>query len=50
MLAGWDRSSVRLPRTADADEIEATFAKGVRTIAMPKAETAMPRTIEVKGS
>ncbi len=42
--------SVRLPRTADADKIEAKFDKGVLTIAVPKAETAKPRTIEVKSS
>jgi HSP20 family protein len=42
--------SVRLPRTADAEKIEATFDKGVLTIAVPKAETAKPRTIEVRSS
>jgi HSP20 family protein len=40
--------SVRLPRTADPDRIEATFDKGVLTIAVPKAEAAKARTIEVK--
>ena len=42
--------SVRLPRTADADGIEARFEKGVLTISVPKAETAKPKTIEVKAS
>jgi HSP20 family protein len=42
--------SVRLPRTADADKIEARFDKGVLTISVPKAETAKPRQIEVTGS
>jgi HSP20 family protein len=40
--------SVRLPRTADPDRIEATFDKGVLTVAVPKAEAAKARTIEVK--
>lgn len=42
--------SVRLPRTADADKIEARFDKGVLTISVPKAETAKPRQIEVRSS
>jgi len=39
--------SVRLPRTADGEHIEATFDKGVLTVSVPKAEAAKPRTIEV---
>ena len=39
--------SLRLPRTADGSQIEATFDKGVLTITAPKAEIAKPRTIEV---
>jgi HSP20 family protein len=42
--------SVRLPRTADPDKIEAGFDKGVLTISVPKAETAKPRQIEVRSS
>jgi HSP20 family protein len=42
--------SVRLPRTADAEKIEARFDKGVLTISVPKAETAKPRQIEVRSS
>jgi HSP20 family protein len=41
---------VRLPRTADAERIEAAFDKGVLTVSVPKAEAAKPRTIEVKAS
>jgi HSP20 family protein len=41
---------VRLPRTADADRIEASFDKGVLTVSVPKAEAAKPRTIEVKAT
>ena len=40
--------SIRLPRTADGERIEATFDKGVLTVHVPKAEAAKPRTIEVK--
>jgi HSP20 family protein len=40
--------SVRLPRTADPDRIEATFDRGVLTVSVPKAEAAKARTIEVK--
>jgi HSP20 family protein len=42
--------SVRLPRTADADRIEASFDRGVLTVLVPKTESAKPRTIEVKAS
>ena len=40
--------SLRLPRTADGEKIEASFDKGVLTVTVPKAEIAKPRTIEVK--
>ena len=40
--------SVRLPRTADPERIEATFDKGVLTVSVPKAEAAKARTIEVR--
>ncbi len=39
--------SIRLPRTADGEKIEASFDKGVLTVTVPKAEVAKPRTIEV---
>jgi len=41
---------IRLPRTADAERIEASFDRGVLTVSVPKAEAAKPRTIEVKTS
>src|SRR5215212_4831090 len=41
---------VRLPRTADAERIEASFDRGVLTVSVPKAEAAKPRTIEVRAS
>jgi HSP20 family protein len=41
---------VRLPRTADAEHIEATFDRGVLTVTVPKVEAAKPRTIEVKAT
>jgi HSP20 family protein len=40
--------SVSLPHTTDAEKIQASFDKGVLTVAVPKAELAKPRTIEVK--
>jgi HSP20 family protein len=42
--------SVRLPRAADGDKIEATFDKGVLTVSVPKVEAAKPRAIEVKAT
>ncbi len=39
--------SLRLPRAADGEKIEASFDKGVLTVTVPKAEIAKPRTIEV---
>jgi HSP20 family protein len=40
--------SIRVPQTADADRIEASFDKGVLTVVVPKTEQAKPRTIEVR--
>jgi HSP20 family protein len=40
--------SIRLPQTADAEKIEASFDKGVLTVVVPKTEQAKPRTIEVR--
>lgn len=42
--------SVGLPHTADAERIEASFDKGVLTVAVPKVEAAKARTIEVKAT
>jgi HSP20 family protein len=39
--------SIRLPRTADAEKIEASFDRGVLTVEVPKREEAKPKTIEV---
>jgi HSP20 family protein len=39
--------SVRLPRTADTERIQASFDKGVLTVEVPKRDEAKPRTIEV---
>jgi HSP20 family protein len=39
--------SVRLPRTADAEKIGASFDKGVLTVEVPKRDEAKPKTIEV---
>jgi HSP20 family protein len=42
--------SLRLPRTADGERIEASFDKGVLVVSVPKSEAAKPRTIEVTTS
>ncbi|MET0799854.1 MAG: Hsp20/alpha crystallin family protein [Actinomycetota bacterium] len=39
--------SVRLPRVADPERIEASFENGVLTVHVPKREEAKARTIEV---
>lgn len=40
--------SVTLPPTVDADKIEAAYEDGVLKIALPKAEKAQGRTIEIQ--
>lgn len=40
--------AIRLPDTADPENVEASFDKGVLTIEVPKREEAKPRRIEVK--
>jgi HSP20 family protein len=40
--------SFALPSTVDTDRIEARYDNGVLTVALPKAERARPRQIEVK--
>ena len=42
--------SVRLPRVADTERVEATFDKGVLSVLVPKREEAKPRTIDVRAS
>ena len=39
--------SVRLPRVADSERIEASFDNGVLSVLVPKREEAKARTIEV---
>ncbi len=40
---------LRFPKDVDGTGIEARVADGVLTVTLPKAETARPRKIEVKG-
>lgn len=40
--------SVRLPEFVASDRISASFANGLLTVTIPKAEAAQPRRIEVK--
>jgi HSP20 family protein len=42
--------SIGLPQTANVDEVEAAFDKGVLTIEVPKMEEAKPRKITVKAT
>jgi HSP20 family protein len=39
--------TVRLPRVADGERIEASFDRGVLTVSVPKRDEAKARTIEV---
>ncbi|GIG55266.1 Hsp20/alpha crystallin family protein [Demequina activiva] len=42
--------AVRLPDRVNADGIEATYKDGLLTIAVPKAEEAKPRRIQISAS
>lgn len=46
-LSGDFARSVRLPEYVDGERIDASFAEGVLTITIPKAQAALPRRIEV---
>jgi HSP20 family protein len=40
--------AIRLPEYVDGEKIEASFNDGVLTVRVPKAQSALPRKIEVK--
>jgi HSP20 family protein len=42
--------SFTLPRSVDAQKVQAEFANGLLTVTLPKAEAAKPRRIEVQVS
>jgi HSP20 family protein len=42
--------AVRLPEFVDADRIEASFANGLLSITVPKAQAAQPRRITIRGA
>ena len=46
---GFERS-VRLPEFVDAEKIEASFAHGLLTVIVPKAQAAQPRKITIRGA
>lgn len=46
--AGSFARSIRLPQQVDTDKISATFADGVLTVQVPKAQSALPRKIQVR--
>ena len=45
---GQFRRSFTLPRTVDADNIDATYDNGVLTVTVPKTEKVKPRQIEIQ--
>ena len=42
--------SFSLPRTVNADKVKARFDNGVLTIALPKAEAAKPRKVQIESN
>jgi HSP20 family protein len=42
--------AVRLPEFVDADRIDASFANGLLTVTVPKAQAAQPRKITIRGA
>ena len=42
--------SVRLPEFVDAEKIDASFANGLLTVTVPKAQAAQPRKITIRGA
>lgn len=42
--------SLALPQTANAEDIEASFDRGVLTIEVPKADEAKPKKISIKAT
>ncbi len=42
--------SFSLPRSVNADKVKASFENGVLTIALPKAEAAKPRKVQIQAS
>ena len=42
--------SFSLPRTVNADQVKARFDNGVLTIALPKAEAAKPRKVQIESN
>ncbi len=48
LWSGQFRRALSLPFEVDADHANASFAHGIVRIALPKAETAKPKTIAIK--
>ena len=49
-VSGTFERSVRLPEFVNADRISASFANGLLTVTVPKAEAAQPRRISIDTS
>ena len=48
-LSGAFARTVRLPDYVDGEKIEARYSNGVLTVTIPKAPSALPRKIAIKG-
>lgn len=49
-VSGEFERALRLPNTVDAEAIDASFADGVLTITVPKAQAALSRRIQIKAA
>lgn len=47
---GSSSRSIRLPRSVDADRVEATYENGVLTVALPKTEASRGREVKVNAA
>ena len=41
--------TVALPFAVDADKVEASYAEGILSVALPRSEASKPKKVEIKG-